>query len=529
MTTTRRRSLLPPRWLTIVWALLLLVLVALRVADPLGDAGLTNVATGLLVIAGLLAGLVWFVFRSGHSARARYGVVALLIVGGIAFAAFFEVRGFTGAMVPVIRLRNGGGPGPLPIAGSDAAGRVDLGRTTPEDFPGFLGPGRDLHVDGVSLARDWTLEAPELLWRQPIGAGWSGFAVVNGWAATLEQRQDREIATLYDARTGELAWSTMLDEGRFDHPLGGVGPRSTPTIHDGLVYVLSVRGKLYALDGATGAPVWKLDLLAEYGISAAEEMRLVQYGRPTSPLIVDDLVVVGIGGDDERKVSVAAFDRHTGETVWEGGERQVSMASPAIATLAGRRQLLVVNENWVSGHDPADGRELWAFAWPGITSADSSVSQAVPVPPDAVFVSKGYGGGAALHRLVPAGDRFETRQLWHESRVLRTKLTNVAMRDGYVYGLSEGILECVELATGTRAWKAGRYGHGQILMVGDLLLVLTEDGDLVMVEASSEAHRELGRFEALDGHTWNNLALYGDLLLVRNAREAAAWRLPLAR
>lgn len=523
----RERSLSPPRWLLAVWFVLAVLVLVVRATNPAGDRGLMNVATGIAVMLAVLVGLFWFVFRSGHSPRLRYGTLAGVVLAAIAFAALVEVQGFTGEMVPVLRLRAAGDRDPLPTAAAGAA--VDLTATTPADFPGFLGPGRDLRVDVVRLARDWQATPPELLWRQPIGAGWSGFAVVNGWAATLEQRDGTELATLYDADTGQLAWSTILDETGFAHPLGGVGPRSTPTIHEGLVHVLTVHGKLYALEGATGEPLWMRDLLADHGISLREETLLVQYGRPTSPLVVDDLVIVGVGGDEEGRVSVAAFDRRTGETVWEGGERQVSMASPAVATLGGVRQVLVVNENWVSGHDLADGRELWAFEWPGITSADASVSQPVPVPPDRVFVSKGYGGGAALWQLTPAGDGFEPRQLWHEPRVLRTKLTNVAVRDGTVYGLSEGILECVELATGQRAWKAGRYGHGQILMVQDLLLVLTEDGEVVLVEATPEEHRELGRFQALDGHTWNNIALYGDLLLVRNAREAAAWRLPLAR
>ncbi len=171
---------------------------------------------------------------------------------------------------------------------------------------------------------------------------------------------------------------------------------------------------------------------------------------------------------------------------------------------------------------------LWEFDWPGISSADSNVSQAVPVGSNRVFISKGYGGGAALYELDPAAaGTFTGRQLWHQPRVLRTKLTNVAMRNGYAYGLSEGILECVDLATGERVWKAGRYHHGQILMVGEVLLVLTEDGEMVMVEASPENRNNvLGRFQAINGHTWNNFALYGDILLVRNGQEAAAYRLP---
>ena len=200
-----------------------------------------------------------------------------------------------------------------------------------------------------------------------------------------------------------------------------------------------------------------------------------------------------------------------------------------LGVLAGVEQVLMVNENWVSGHDVASGRVLWEFEWPGTTAADSNVSQAVPVPPDKVFVSKGYGAGAALYRLAGADDgTLAAEQLWQSSRVMRTKLTNVAIRDGYVYGLSEGVLECVDLATGERVWKAGRYHHGQILLVGDVLLVLSEDGELFMVEASPDSRNNvLGQIQAIEGHTWNTFALYGDIVVVRNEQEAAAYRLPL--
>jgi outer membrane protein assembly factor BamB len=205
------------------------------------------------------------------------------------------------------------------------------------------------------------------------------------------------------------------------------------------------------------------------------------------------------------------------------------MASPGHGVLAGVEQILMVNEDWVSGHDVATGAVLWEFSWPGNTATTSNISQAVAVPPDKVFVSNGYGVGSALFRIAPQGDgTYTAEEIWHDSRVLRTKLTNVAMKDGYAYGLSEGILECAEVATGKRMWKAGRYQFGQILMVGDVLLVLSEDGELSMVEATPESNNNvLGRFQAIDGHTWNTITLYGDIVLVRNGQEAAAYRLPL--
>ena len=152
------------------------------------------------------------------------------------------------------------------------------------------------------------------------------------------------------------------------------------------------------------------------------------------------------------------------------------------------------------------------------------------VAPNRVFVSKGYGLGGALLELTPRTDgTMAVDEVWANARVLRTKFSNVTVYDGHIYGLSDGILECVDLETGERVWKHGRYHHGQILRVQDLLIVLSEDGEVFLVEATPERRDNvLGQFQALSGKTWNNFALYGPYLVVRNGEEAAVFRLPLA-
>ena len=173
---------------------------------------------------------------------------------------------------------------------------IDLTTTTQDDFPGFLGHDRSGVVSRVQLARDWEARPPQLVWRQPIGEGWSAFAVVNGYAVTMEQRGEREAVTAYDARTGALLWSQEIG-ARFSHPLGGIGPRSTPTIDEGRVFALGSRGQIACLDGATGALIWEKNLLEEYGVSREQEFASIQYGRSNSLLIVDDLVIVPAGGN----------------------------------------------------------------------------------------------------------------------------------------------------------------------------------------------------------------------------------------
>jgi outer membrane protein assembly factor BamB len=523
---------MPYRRVLPVWIWILLALAAgfvlwVRALKDIGDHGLANVltmATTLLLLAILAP---WFLFFSRFTRRTRLWVALGAGAALAVFFMFFRFQGVSGEVVPLVVRR---GAGTLPGAVAGAGTNVDLSKTTPDDFPGFLGPERSQALPNAHLADDWASRPPELIWKQPIGAGWSGFAIVNGVAVTMEQRGEIELVTAYDLMTGRLLWSHG-EPGRFDHPMGGPGPRSTPLIAEGRVYALTAHGLLLCLEGSDGSVVWRRDLLGDYGVTPQQEVLNVGYGRSNSPLIVRDLLVIPAGGNPDRPpASLAAYDKRSGEKVWEGGDRQISFSSPRLSTLAGVEQILILNENTASGYDPATGRKLWEYPWPGRTAADATSSQAVPVPPDRVFISKGYGNGGALLRLAPGDDgALSVETLWHNRAVLRTKFTNVVILDEHIYGLSDGILECVVLATGERVWKGGRYHHGQILLAGRVLLVQSEDGEIVLVSPSPERPNDVrGRIQALAGPSWNNLALYGPYLAVRNAREAAVYRLPLA-
>lgn len=531
--TPRRRPRTPPKW---VWVVLLVFagLVALiRGADILGDHAFTNIATVILCFLSLVVLAVWYLFLSG------YGWLSRLVIGGGCLAAvglltyLFPLVRLSGELTPIFRYRFSTVPDRLlevlPV-GTTTKTHVDLHTTTKGDFPGFLGPRRDEAVDNFKLARDWTARPPKKVWRQKIGAGWSAFSVVNGHAVTMEQRGDLEMTTCYNLQTGKLEWAHSVP-GRYERIEAGIGPRATPTIDDGMVFSLGVRGHLACLDGATGKPIWEKDLLKEFKIPLREEEEVVLWGRSASPLVVGDKVIVPIGGPKgKRLVSLAAFDKRRGSLLWEGGERQISYCSPSLATVGGVEQILIVNENAASGYDPKTGRVLWEHARPGFTNRNPNVSQAVAIAPNFVFLSNGYTLGSMLLRLEPAAEgMFKTEVVWKAPRVMRTKFSNVSVHNGHVYGLSDGILECVAVDTGASKWRQGRYGHGQSLRVGDLLLVLSEAGEVVLVEATPDRpNHVLGQFQAIEGLTWNNLALYGPYLLVRNADEAACYELPLA-
>jgi outer membrane protein assembly factor BamB len=486
-----------------------------------------NVICLLLAGIGGLTLAIWYVFSSAYSGRLRYGLAAgggLLVV---VLAASVRIEQVSGELMPRFRFRWQRHADELLEKPTGRAGSVDLATTTPEDFPQFLGPERGAVVSGVILARDWERQPPQELWRHPIGAGWSGFVAVNGFAVTMEQRGPEELVTCYAIATGEVQWVHALT-ARHSTVLGGVGPRGTPTIHAGRVYAVGATGVLRCLDGATGREIWSEDLLSRIGSTPAQDQQGVAWGRAGSPLIVDDLVVVPFGGNPGGPwVSLAAYRAVAGEQVWTGGTDQVGYASPSLATIAAERQIVSVNQDSVTGHRPDTGAVLWRFAMPGKSNADPNISQPVVLPNDRVLLTKGYGGGARLIQLEKnSAGQWQTTLLWSKPLLLQTKFTNVVLRGDYVYGLSDGILECVQWSSGQRIWKGGRYGPGQILGVEDLLLVQAEAGEVALVEASPAGHRRLAVLPALSGKTWNNLCLYGHHLLVRNAEEAVCYVLP---
>ncbi len=402
---------------------------------------------------------------------------------------------------------------------------VDLATTTPDDFPEFLGAGRRAAVDHITLDPDWQENAPRELWRQPIGAGWSAFSIVNGFAITMEQRGDDEQTTCYALSSGLHHWTVAWQE-RFT--VMGTGPRSTPTISNGRVYALGAWGHLVCIDGNSGRVVWERELLSDLGIHWSDEKKGVGFGRCNSPLVTDTLVIVPGGGLRGARASLLAYDATTGTPRWRGGKEQISYCSPVLVEMLGEQQVLIVNEDTVSGHAIETGAELWSYAWSGNSSTDANVSQPVPLSSSRILISKGYGCGATVIELFrkESDQTIEVRETWSNRSVLRTKFSNVVIWNGHAYGLSDGVLECVDLTDGQRKWKEGRHRHGQILRVKDLLLVLGEKGELVLVGLDpGKPNSVLGRVQALTGTTWNNIALYGRFLLIRNATEAVCYEL----
>ncbi|MFT7679906.1 MAG: outer membrane protein assembly factor BamB [Planctomycetota bacterium] len=530
MSSDNKPRLVPNLMVVLFLLAHLAVLIWLQVSDGAGDTGMNNVFSYMAVMMIAAVYGIWFLGFSGQSTRVRGGVVLGVVVLLLGVRSTVVVENWSGSMVPrwhwswdskeTVSLESG--------AVAAQAG-VDLLTTTPADFPGFQGPLRDGTVPGVKLDTDWIAHAPEQLWKVPVGFGWSGFAVVNGVALTHEQRGAEQLVVARSLEDGSELWRFATDSS-MDHMLGGKGPHATPQVHEGRVYAQDTAGVLVCLDGATGALLWERDLSKEYGMTPELEEEFIQYGRSSSPLIVGDLCIVPVGGNPEvQQAGLVAFDRLSGGLRWEGPARQVSHASPNYAVLAGTPQILVLNEDTISAHVPYTGVLLWEHPWKAKTAADPNNSSPLPVGEDMVLITKGYGLGSSLLQLTTRQDgSLSVEALWSSRRSLRTKFTNAVVRGEHAYALSDGILECVSMADGKRVWKDGRYGHGQMLLVGEHLLLLSEEGELLIIAATPEEENQvLARMQALEGTTWNTFALYGDIVVLRNGVEAGAWRLPV--
>ena len=451
--------------------------------------------------------------RAGHRSAARPDGAADAVAGGARVPATApRAAGLAAASSspdagPAVGATSATAPADPPAPRDAAADRDDVAWTD------FRGPRRDGRYAGPPIRTDWPDAGLDPLWSQPIGGGYASFVVAGGLAFTIEQRRDDEVVAAYDVDTGVERW-THRWPAHFREAMGGPGPRATPTWHAGRVYALGATGRLVCLDAATGDEVWARNILDD---AAASNLTWAMSG---APLVVDDVVVVQPGGRDGW--SVAAYDRLTGEVVWHGLDDVQSYTSPMLVTLGGVRQVLVVTAARAAGLRPDDGALLWEYPWRVRTVPN--MAQPLVVGDARLFLSASYGKGAALMELTPDGDRFTAATVWETHR-MRNRFSSSVLVDGYIYGLDNSILACLDAATGEILWKGGRYGSGQLLEADGHLVVLTERGDLVLVRATPERHDEVARFRAIDGKTWNVPALAGGRLLVRNAREMAAFDL----
>jgi outer membrane protein assembly factor BamB len=409
------------------------------------------------------------------------------------------------AKTPEKRLvaKSGNEPVALPPAPAEAE--------TGPIWPGFRGPHRDDVIPGVRIKTDWTASPPVALWRRPVGPGWSSFAVRGGLIYTQEQRGPDEVVACYKLTTGEPVWAHR-DTSRFWESNGGAGPRATPTLSNGRVYTFGATGILNVLNARDGAVVWSHNAASDTG------MKSPQWGFASSPLVVGDVLIVGVAGQ------LAAYDRATGARRWVGPAHGVSYSSPHLLTIDGVQQVLLLSEAGATSVALADGTLLWEHPWPGYPIVQPALTADGDI---LISVSDSSGTRRLAVARGPGGWTVEER--W-TSNGLKPYFNDFVVHDGYAFGFDGSILACIDLKDGKRKWKGGRYGNGQLVLLPDqdLLLVLSEEGELALVRAIPDQFTELARFPALEGKTWNHPVLAGDVLLVRNGQEMAAFRLSLA-
>jgi outer membrane protein assembly factor BamB len=464
--------------------------------------------SGVAILIGVLLVLLWLLFFSRMRWWVRL-VGTLGMVGAIAgIASLFRYEGVSGDLVPLFSLK-------WRAPAAAMVSKAQPGKL-PENFAGypqFLGPTRDGLIPGPVLARDWSARPPELIWRVPVGEGFAGSAIAGARTLTLEQDGASESVVCRDLFTGATQWAYKY-AARYENPLGGIGPRTTPTVVGERVLTMGATGLLQCLELATGRVIWQRDILADTGTKCPA------WGVACSPLVTNDLVIVTPG---DREHSLAAYRLEDGQPAWSAGDAGAGYSSPQLVTLAGVPQFLVFNQEGVAGHAAVDGRSLWTYPWP---PSAQHVSDPRVVAPNRFVVSSGYGAGVDLVELTREGESWKTSRIWHSMR-LKSKFGSLVVREGFLYGLDDGRLTCIDLANGDAKWKGERTGHGQVLLAGDVLLVTAENGDVLLVEAAPQAARELGRFNTLSGKMWNPPALAPPFLIVRTERETACYRLPL--
>lgn len=378
----------------------------------------------------------------------------------------------------------------------------------------FLGPGRNGISSETGLIDTFGPQGARVVWRVRGGTGMSGLAVDGKQAVTLLERDGEQLVVAFDVKDGAELWKQRIAEG-FRNPMGA-GPRATPTIASGAIFVFTGEGILAALDQNTGNVQWQHHVVADFDGKPAD------YGMACSPLVVDGLVIVSAGVEG---ASVVAYHTDTGRLAWQTGNDTAGYSSPALLTVGGRRQVVAFTGKSVVGLEPKSGAQLWRYEY--TTDFDCNIATPIAVGDD-VFISSGENHGCALLALKPKGEGFQVTEVWKSfgpTSVMRNEWQTSVLLDGFLYGLDNvggagpvTHLNCVNAKTGERMWQKPRFGKGNLIAADGKLYIATLDGSLVIVRARPERFEELSRTKLFEG-TRQAPALFDGKLYVRDQSE----------
>lgn len=510
------------KWLDRLWFVSCLTaggLIALYLVDRSVVFGL--IMTGLPVA--MTAVVVWLVVTRGVASwPVRAGVVAASVVAW-GYQTLVRIDGIDGDLVATTRWRWEPTreqeymlqltPVAAAAEGASLRGLTELS-VTAGDWPEFRGAQRDGAVRSVRISRDWNANPPRELWRRRVGPGWSSFVTIGDVAFTQEQRGEEEATVALDIASGQELWS-HTDQGRFWEVVAGAGPRSTPTFAAGKLYAQGASGTLDCLDAATGKLIWSRDIKADAGVKVPP-----QWGYSSSPLVASGVVVTFAGGKGKGLV---AYDAITGEPKWQAGKASHTYSSPQLFTAGGMEQVLMVSDRGLESLELATGKLVWEHPWE--IQGMFRVSQPHVVE-DKILLCTGMSNGSKLLSVAQKDGKWNVSETWF-TKEYSPYFNDGVSHEGFLYGFDGPIFMCLDLATGKKQWKKGRYGHGQVLLIADqgLLVVISEKGELVLLEANPKQLVELGKLPALASKTWNHPVITGNRLLVRNDEEMACYEL----
>lgn len=382
------------------------------------------------------------------------------------------------------------------------------------DWPQFLGPSRNGVYPGTDIA---AAPKPALLWKRDVGQGFSAPSVSEGRVVLFHRTGGREIVEALDAATGKALWSASAPTAYRDDFGFDEGPRAAPAIAGGRVYTFGAEGVLQALDFSNGKRLWSLDANQKYQVAKGF------FGAAVSPLVEGGAVLLNIGG---RDAGVAAFHKDTGKPLWTATSDEAGYASPTGATIGGVRYALFFTRAGLSAVDPASGKVRFQFPWRARSNASVNAATPLVVEGDLVFLSASYGSGAVLLRIEGGAPR----KVWASDDAMSNHYATCVYRDGYLYGFhgrqEEGpSLRCVELRTGRVAWSVDQFRAGTVSLAGDRLLIVRENGELVVAPASPKEFRPVSKAPLLPGTVRAYPAIADGRLYVRNEKTLAAYDL----
>ncbi|HEY0723767.1 MAG TPA: PQQ-binding-like beta-propeller repeat protein [Pyrinomonadaceae bacterium] len=504
-------------WLERIVALVLIVLALIgtkRVVHESIAGGAMGMLLYVLAIPILSMGLVLWALVTRHfsAAKRRLAFVVMLVIGCGLFM-FIRTGGLTAEFNNDLHWRWSKTPEQALLAAAKEetaapASNVSTPASTESGWSGFRGPQRDGVVHGVKIKTDWSASPPVQLWRQPIGPAWSSFAVQNGRFYTQEQRGEQEIVSCYDVNTGKAVWRHS-DNARFYESNAGAGPRATPTLSNGRVYTQGATGIVNVLDATSGNVIWTRNSVNDTGA------KIPGWGISGSPLVVNDLVIAVAAGN------LVAYELESGKPRWVGPAGGTGYSSPQLLTINGIQQIVLLRSTGVISVSLTDGKLLWEHAWEGVPIVQPAVASNGDL---LISVSESSG----LRRLTvgQSQDGWTTKERW-TTEDMNPWFNDFVVHNGHAFGFDGSSLVCVNLDDGKLKWKGKRYGYGQLVLLPeqDVLLVLSEQGELALAKATPDQFTELAHIPALEGKTWNHPVLVGDVLLVRNDHEMVAYRL----